>query len=629
MLQLELNNRSKILILIKQPENLTLVSSFLEKYYDIVIPEKYPDDRFNYDLIIVDGISHNQFREILINEKLKVAPFFLPILLLTSKKDVDIAANFLWKTIDDLIIIPVNKTELHARVEMLLRTRKLSIELDKAHTRIHQLSQEQLNVALRSANIGIWDWDLLTNKVYYSPEWKRQIGYEVNEISDDFSEWLSRVHPDDVERCLSTINEYIKNPWPDYNLEFRFRHRNGSYLWIYTQASLIYNEEGKPVRMIGSHVDITKIKKYEERLLLYSAAITQSPTAIMVTDIDGNIEYVNPKFTEITGYTFEEVIGKTPRILKSGFTPRKVYENLWNTIKSGQTWKGDIYNKRKDGSLYWEEVLISSVKNFKGEIEHFVALFVDITERKKLLEELIKAKEKAEESDRLKSAFLANMSHEIRTPMNAILGFTELLLEPDLNVESRENFVNIIHQSVVRLLNTVNSIVEISKIEAGLVTVNLSIVDIQKCIDDLINLFIPEANKKGLSLVLDNKLPETEALILTDQSKVESIFTNLINNAIKYTNTGEIRVGSILHDQVIEFYVKDTGIGIPADQHHKIFDRFIRSDFVDKDAKQGSGLGLSIAKAYVEMLNGKIWVESETGKGSTFYFTLPRGQQKN
>lgn len=251
-------------------------------------------------------------------------------------------------------------------------------------------------------------------------------------------------------------------------------------------------------------------------------------------------------------------------------------------------------------------------------------------------EKLRKAKDKAEESDRLKSAFLANMSHEIRTPMNGILGFTELLLEPDLSSEEKEAYINVVQQSGQRMLNTVNDIVEISKIEAGVVTVDLMEVDVQVSIDELIRFFMPEATKKGLNLILEKDEQKTCATVITDQNKLDSILTNLIKNAIKYTESGTIKVGCTTVEThyvetqglaSLQFYVNDTGIGIPKNRQQAIFNRFEQADIEDSRAFEGSGLGLTIAKSYVEMLGGKIWVESREEEGSTFFFTLPLSGQ--
>jgi len=256
----------------------------------------------------------------------------------------------------------------------------------------------------------------------------------------------------------------------------------------------------------------------------------------------------------------------------------------------------------------------------------------DISDTKSINAELIVAKEHAEESDRLKSAFLANMSHEIRTPMNGILGFTELLKEPDLDDEQRNYFVSLIEKSGARLLNIINDIIDISKIESGLMTVKTSEINVNEYLDHIFTFFQQEAETKNLKLYCKAGLPKAEAFIKTDSDKFYAILINLVKNALKYTETGFVEFGYIPNLTNLQFYVKDTGIGIPNDRQEAIFERFVQADISDKMARQGAGLGLSISKAYIEMLNGKIWVESQEenlpeGKsgGSTFYFTLPVG----
>lgn len=246
-------------------------------------------------------------------------------------------------------------------------------------------------------------------------------------------------------------------------------------------------------------------------------------------------------------------------------------------------------------------------------------------------QELVKARDKAEESDRLKSAFLANMSHEIRTPMNGILGFAELLKLPNLTGEQQQEYIRIIEKSGNRMLNIINDIVDISKIEAGLMQLDCKDSNINEQIEYIYSFFALEAKKKGITFLLNSKVPATQSTLYTDREKVYAILTNLVKNALKYTIRGKIEMGCELtmegDRKLLNFFVADTGIGIPKDRQDAIFERFIQADIADKMAHQGAGLGLAISKAYVEMLGGKIWVESEEGKGSTFYFSLPYTNQ--
>ena len=369
--------------------------------------------------------------------------------------------------------------------------------------------------------------------------------------------------------------------------------------------------------------NISLRKQNEELVLKLSRAVEQSPTSVIITDKNGVIEYVNPKLTEVTGYKKEEVLGKNPRIFSSGEKPKSDYKILWENIISGKVWKGELHNKKKNGELYWEYASISPIINTIGEITHFVAIKEDITLRKQTEKELIIAKEKAEESDRLKSAFLANMSHEIRTPMNGILGFADLLKNPNLTGEKQQNYIRIIEKSGARMLNIINDIVSISIIESGLMEVNISESNINEQIEYIYTFFKPEIESKGIQFLFKNPLPFSKAIIKTDRKKLFAILTNLVKNAIKYSEKGSIELGYDKKDEYFEFYVKDSGIGIDSTRQEAIFERFIQADISDKHAYQGAGLGLSISKAYVEMLGGKLWVESEKGIGSTFYFTIP------
>ncbi|MCF8232600.1 MAG: PAS domain S-box protein [Bacteroidales bacterium] len=396
----------------------------------------------------------------------------------------------------------------------------------------------------------------------------------------------------------------------------------------YHDADAYDEEDVNILNIVATNIGIfiERIRNLEQ-LKLLSRSIEQNPVIIIITDPKGTIEYVNPAFTQITGYTLNEAKGENPRILQSGYHTGEFYKNLWETILSGKNWEGELHNKKKSGELYVEQAIISPILDESGQIAHFVGVKEDITEKKNMVEDLKQAKEKAEESDRLKSAFLANMSHEIRTPMNGILGFTDLLQEPELTTDEKDQYINMIQKSGKRMLNTVNDIVEISKIEAGIISLEPDNINVNTCIKDLAQFFEPEAEKKGLELKIDPLLPEHASELYIDQNKFESVLSNLIKNAIKYTNQGSVHVGCFLRETHVEFYVQDNGIGIPKERQAAIFKRFEQADISDTRAFEGSGLGLAISKAYVEMFNGDIWLESEVNQGSIFHFTVPLGKK--
>jgi signal transduction histidine kinase len=311
-----------------------------------------------------------------------------------------------------------------------------------------------------------------------------------------------------------------------------------------------------------------------------------------------------------------------------GQVSKLIIENKKNAHELADASKAVSFKNDKKGKHL--ETLIDS--NVDNAMELSIASNKELTaqniEKEKQIEALIQAKEKAEESDNLKSAFLANMYHEIRTPMNSILGFANLLNEPGLIGEKQQKYIKIVEKSGARLLNTLNDIVDMSKIHSGLVKVNLNETNINKQIEKIYNFFKPEAETKGLNFVYKNSLPTKEAFFLTDCEKIYAILIHLVKNALKNTEKGSIEFGyagakSATNKTELMFFVKDTGIGIPKDRQKAIFENFTQTAVSDKMAQQGNGLGLSITKAYVTLLGGKIWAESDEGKGAKFYFSLP------
>jgi signal transduction histidine kinase len=268
----------------------------------------------------------------------------------------------------------------------------------------------------------------------------------------------------------------------------------------------------------------------------------------------------------------------------------------------------------------------SQPQKINGESVGRVWSFRNITKRKKAETDLIAAKERAEESDRLKTAFLHNVSHEIRTPMNAIIGFSTLLNEPDLSEEYRHQYIDIIFQSGSQLLSIINDIVDIANVESGQAKVNLTEFNLNSALRSLNEQFSITGKLINVSITLKTTLQDEDSTIITDKTKLVQIISNLINNAVKFTSDGQIDFGYYLKDNLIEFYVKDTGIGIPPEYHSRIFDRFYQVDNTISRQYSGTGLGLSICKGYVELLGGNIKVESQSGKGTLFVFTIPFSQ---
>jgi len=349
--------------------------------------------------------------------------------------------------------------------------------------------------------------------------------------------------------------------------------------------------------------------------------ISSMDELLILLDQEGNILKVNKATLDSSQYDIDELEGKSITIiLKNDDFKQNILEKITEeeVIKNHN---GSLLSKNgKNVPIIYSS---SPIKNEDKIVIGTVFIARDITELELNRLELVKAKEKAEESDRLKSAFLANMSHEIRTPMNGILGFAGLLKEPDLTGEEQQEFIAVIEQSGVRMLNIINDIISISKVESGQMEVSISDTNINDQIDFIDAFFKPEALNNGIQLICKKTLTNEEAILKTDREKVYAVLTNLVKNAIKFTIVGSIEFGYQKKGDFIEFYVKDTGSGV-SKQHQKIiFERFRQGSESLNRKYEGAGLGLSISKAYVEMLGGQIWVESEEGKGSTFYFTLP------
>jgi len=364
-------------------------------------------------------------------------------------------------------------------------------------------------------------------------------------------------------------------------------------------------------------------EKTEADLRKFMLGIENSSDAIFITDINGTIEFINVAFEKIYRFSKEEALGNTPRILKSGFISKEAYEQFWSKLLSGGQVKGEIKNKTRDGRIIDIEASNNPILDEKGVIVGFLSINRDITEKKQALVELIKAKEKAEESDRLKSAFLDNISHEIRTPLNAITGFSALLSLGENDPDSQSKYIESILKSSDHLLSIVSDIIDISGIQAKITNIQISKVNLNSRINSLFKQFLPQASEKNLSLFNETGLQSERSDIMTDPSKFIRIFSNLISNAIKFTVKGKVTFGYRVKDSFIEFFVSDTGIGIPGELHSKIFENFYQAEKSLSRQYEGTGLGLSICKAFTEHLGGRIWLQSEPGNGSIFFFTLP------
>ncbi len=437
---------------------------------------------------------------------------------------------------------------------------------------------------------------------------------------------MSFVHPDSRPIVMERMKNVSMSGGVLPLIEEKFVRLDGSAVDVEVEAMPIGFNNQPAVQLIVR--DITERKQVQEALnkeqYLMEALMNNLPHHIYFKDKESRFIRINKAHAETFGLkTPEEAIGKTDKDFFSEEHANSAFKDEQAVILSGIPLIKQEKETWKDRPDTWVSTVKLPLFDHVGNTVGTFGVSRDITDQKMAETELMKAKEKAEESDRLKSAFLANMSHEIRTPMNGILGFSNLLKEPGLSGESQQEYIQIIEKSGIRMLNIINDIIDISKIESGQVEVTLTETNVNDQTNYIYKFFKPEVEQKGLQLLLKNGLPSRDAIINTDREKTYAVLTNLVKNAIKFTQQGTIEFGYNLLPGELEFFVKDSGSGIPNEQIELIFERFRQGSESLSKQYEGSGLGLSISKAYVELLGGKIRVESELGIGSTFYFTLP------
>ncbi|MGE0089013.1 MAG: PAS domain S-box protein [Bacteroidales bacterium] len=490
------------------------------------------------------------------------------------------------------------------------------LEIEEALKR----TEQQFSLFMDNIPVGVFIKDDNGKMLYINKYVKRSVlsDKSIGKLPKElFSEkYANRIIKEDHKVVAGEILA-LEEELPDFSgnlnsfLTHKFRFRNADNQW----------------QIGGVMVDITNKKKTELQLKILSNAIQHSPTCVIITNLKGKIEIVNQSFTQITGYSTNDVIGKEISILRSEELSKSIYQDIMDIVITGVDWQGEFQNIKKNGEKYWELASISPVKNEKGEITHFVFISEDITKRKHNEKELILAKEKAEEADRLKSAFLSNLSHEIRTPMNAIIGFSNLLLDEDLAFEERVKLNNLINENGFSLLKIIDDVIDISKIQSGSFEIKKSDCQVNKLITELYTEFnnkIEADENKEIRLSVNKGVRRKGFTISTDVRRLRQVLNNLIENAVKFTSKGFVEFGySIIEKNTIQFYVIDSGIGIAHEKFEHIYDLFRQADESFTREYGGMGIGLTIAKKIIQHLGGEIWAQSTPNQGTTIYFTLP------
>jgi PAS domain S-box-containing protein len=417
---------------------------------------------------------------------------------------------------------------------------------------------------------------------------------------------------------------------------------------IRVELSLSAMQHGGDWLALAIARDVTDRRRIEEQLHKLSLAVEQSPESIVITGLDGGIEYVNDAFLRVTGYSREEVVGRNPRVLQSGRTPKATHAALWDALTQGRSWKGEFINKRKDGSEYVEFAVVTPIRQKDGRITHYVAVKEDITEKKRNAEELdrhrhhledlvakrtaqlAEAQQRAEAASQAKSAFLANMSHEIRTPMNAIVGLTHLLRRAGASPEQAER-LDKIDAAARHLLSVINDILDISKIEAGRLELECTDFPLEAILDHVRSLIADDARSKGLAIEIDRD--SVPYWLRGDPTRLRQALLNYAVNAVKFTAQGSVALRARLLEEsgervLVRFEVRDTGIGIALEKIPQLFEAFEQADVSTTRKYGGTGLGLAITLRLARLMGGEAGAESTPGLGSTFWFTarLERGR---
>jgi len=530
------------------------------------------------------------------------------------------------------IIKPFAEQDLRTVVEMALYKHRTEARLRESEARLRAITD--------SAQDAIVMIDARGRVTFWNPAAAAIFGYGTDEIMGHEVHTLLADAPQ-IEAHLRAMPDFLhtgEGRAVGRTLELPARRKDGARIEISLSLSAVSHEgERQAVAVIR---DITVKKQTEAKMRLQSAALEAAEGSVVITDRRGTIEWVNPAFCRITGYTREEAVGQNPRVLKSGRHSAEFYREMWRTITAGQSWQGEFINRRKDGTLFTEAVTITPVRDEHGVIAHFIAIKHDISALKQSLADLKAAHaELAEKNHALdqalieaqaaaeaKSAFLAMMSHELRTPMNGVIGMASLLRETAPLTEEQRDYIETINSSGNTLLALINDVLDYSKIESNHLELDHVPFDVRRCLEETLETVAVRAREKHLDLALELD-PAVPAAVAGDPVRLRQVLTNLVGNAVKFTLRGEVvvEVGALPagNEAVrLRFRVRDTGIGIPPEKRARLFKAFSQVDVSTTRHFGGTGLGLVISQRLVGLMGGEIKVDSTPGQGSVFHFEI-------
>lgn len=469
-------------------------------------------------------------------------------------------------------------------------------------------TEKQFEVFMDNLPLGVFIEDGITHEVLYQNTYLQSItgGRSIKTfLPAESSEKLAK--------------SYIESEEENQLLDI-----NGNWRYFLTHKFKFLGVNNQ-LKIGGVMIDITKKKEVEQYRDVLSNALENSPVSVAILSPDTEIEFINPSFASITGYGIEEIYSKEILSLNIEYNSGNNLQKAVDSIKNGQIWQGEIHLKNRESDHFWVSASFTPIVNENGQVQHTVAIMENITKRKEYEKEILLAKSKAEESDKLKSAFLSNLSHEIRTPLNAIIGFSSLLSDSDLSFGERRNISEIIYRNSNDLLRLIENLIEISEIETGQLIIKKKEFSVNSMMTDLYRQLIEDDKKaSSVKLSLRKEVHGDDLIILSDQTRLQQVLFQLLSNSCKFTENGFIEFGYSLKDEsTLMFYVVDSGIGIEPEKQSLVFNPFRQVDDSNTRRYGGMGLGLAISKHIVEKLGGKIWINSTPKSGTSVYFTVP------
>jgi len=471
-------------------------------------------------------------------------------------------------------------------------------------------TEKRWQFALESTSQGVWDWNLETSKVYYSKRWKQLLGYQEDELSDSYLEWEQRIHPEDLLYFKQQLIDYVDGKVPSLRVEHRMRCKDGSEKWIYVQGQAVAcNESGHPIQLIGTFTDISQQKQVEQQLQRLSMISSLTSNAVILTDVEGNTEWVNEAFTTLSGYLPQEILGKKPGLLLQGpQTDPKTRMYIQHCLLHDKQCHADVLNYRKDGTPYWVELEIKPMLDNQGNLINFMAIETDITERKK--------------AEELKHTFILMVSHELKTPLSSISGALHLVMQDASLSEKQGQLLRIADSNCQRLLRLIQDILHIEQMESGSFPFHMAPVDLNALVAKAVEDNQPFASQFGVTFEV--ALPSSSLQVQADQERLMQVLTNLLSNATKYSpKEGRVTIRVLPFSHSVRVEVEDQGPGVPKHAHHAVFEKFFQLPTPDQKQQKGTGLGLYLAHMIIQRHLGTMGIKSDQSKGACFYFELP------